>query len=147
MELKYQNGQLEPGIYELELNYVEREFCYNEHRKWLFEGIKLAIADLQKIGCIYIYLDGSYVTKKILPKDFDLCWDESNIDLVASSRVCPELFDPGWKFEKFKSRYRGDVAPANSIADQDRGINYLGYFMEDRQGRDKGIVKIFIGKT
>jgi len=147
MELRYTNGQLEPGIYELDLNQVEQEFCFNEHRKRLFEGIKLAIADLQKIGCKYIYLDGSFVTKKILPKDFDLCWDESGIDLLAARRTCPEIFDPGWKFAKFKSRYGGDVVPATVIANQDRGISYLAFFMEDRQGRDKGIIRIFIGKT
>jgi hypothetical protein len=145
MELRYnEHGNLVPGFYDMSLEKVGSIFCFNRHRAWLFEGVKLAIEDLKKIDCKTVYLDGSYVTKIELPKDFDMCWDDTGLDLVKVSKICPPLFDCGWKMKKMKARYRGDVAPANSIADMDKGINFLGFFTEDKQGRDKGIIRISI---
>ncbi len=143
MNLQYNNfGNLMPGMFDGTLEEAKSIFCFNERRKWLFEGLELAVQDLKSIGCQRIYLDGSYVTKKLLPDDYDMCWDDNGINLVWVSQVCPSLTDAGRKMEKIKARYRGDVAPANNIADLKKGINFLGYFMEDRQGRDKGIVRI-----
>jgi hypothetical protein len=145
MALRYnEQGNLEPGFYDMSLEEVRSIFCHNKHRSWLFEGIELAIEHLKKIGCKTIFLDGSYITKKELPKDFDLCWDDTDLSIVTAAKICPELFDCGWRMQKMKNRYRGDVAPANSIADFNKGINFLGYFTEDKQGRDKGIIRISI---
>jgi hypothetical protein len=143
MAIEYNEfGNLKYGTYEMSIDEFRITFCYNEHRLWLFEGMQLAIEHLKKIGCEAIYVDGSFVTKKIMPSDYDLCWDDTGINLVNVSRACPSLTDAGRKMEKIKKVYRGDVAPANNIADLKKGINFLGYFMEDKQGRAKGIIRI-----
>jgi len=145
MELTYASfGALEPGIYPMTWEEFKEKFGYNEYRAWLLEGLEWAIADLKKIGCKAIFVDGSFITKKILPGDFDLCWEEEGVDLVAASKICPGLFDCGRKMEKIKARYRGDVAPSESIADIKKDITFLGLFTEDRQGRAKGIIRISI---
>jgi hypothetical protein len=120
-------------------------FGYNEWRRWLLEGIELAISDFRTIGCKAFYANGSFVKKgEEEPGDFDICWEDDGIDLLKAGQRCPGLFDGGKKMQKIKDRYRGDVVPANNIADMDRGINFLGFFMEDKEGRDKGIIRIEI---
>ena len=145
MGLKYnQLGNLEPGIYEMDWDEFKDEFGFNEHRRWLLEGAEIAIEDLRTVGCEAIYMDGSFITKKIEPKDYDLCWEDEGINLVDVAKMCRPLIDLGWKKSKMLERYRGDVGPANNIADMDKGITFLGYFTEDKQGRDKGIIRIEI---
>lgn len=145
MELRYnQFGNLEPGTYEMEWDEFKNVFGISAHRCWLIEGMEFAIDDLKTIGCTAIYIDGSFVTKKIVPTDYDLCWEDTGISLVEVKEKCYPLVDGGWKMQKIKERYRGDVAPASNIADMKKCINFLGYYTEDKQGRNKGIIKVKI---
>jgi hypothetical protein len=139
-----QFGNLEPGFYDMEWDDFKEVFGFNEHRRWLLEGAELAIEDLRTVNCETIYMDGSFITKEQDPEDYDLCWDDTNIRLVEVMKKCYPLVDAGWKMSKIRARYRGDVAPANNIADMKKCINFLGYFTEDKQGRDKGIIRIKI---
>ena len=41
---------------------------------------------LRLAGCRTVYIDGSFVTNKEIPNDFDACWEEAG--------VAPELLDP-----------------------------------------------------
>jgi len=145
MALEYNEfGYLKPQIHPIDWGEFKELFGYNDHRRWLLEGMEIAICDLKTIGCQVFYADGSFITPEELPGDFDICWEDDGIDIRKAHAKCPALFDVGRKFERMKARYRGDVVPANHIADWDRGINYLGFFMEDRQGREKGIIRIDI---
>jgi hypothetical protein len=145
MELEYDEfGNLIDKVFTLSWDQFKDLFGYTEWRQWLLQGMELAIADLKKVGCKAIYADGSFVTKKESPGDFDLCWEDEGIDLVKAWQQCPSLFDGGRKMQKIKDRYRGDVVPANNTADTDRGISFLGFFMEDKEGREKGIIRIEI---
>ena len=45
------------------------------HRAELLAGLLDALHDLQRAGCRLAYLDGSFVTDKDAPGDYDLCWD------------------------------------------------------------------------
>lgn len=145
MALEYNEmGYLKPEIHLMSWVEFRETFGYNSHRQELLEGMELAIEDLRSIGCKAIFVDGSFITPEELPGDFDLCWEDKGVDILKAYAKCPPLFDVGRKFEKMKKRYRGDVVPASHEADWDRGINYLGFFMEDREGREKGIIRIEI---
>lgn len=145
MELEYDEfGNLRYETFTMSLAKFKEQFGFNERRQWLLAGLDLAIADLKAIGCTAFYADGSFVTQVEEPGDFDICWVDDGIDLIKARQQSPGLFDGGKKLQKIKERYRGDVLPANNIADHDRGINVLGFFMEDKEGREKGIIRIEI---
>lgn len=138
------HGNLEDGIYDMTIDEVREKFCFTEIRKWLFEGLLIAIEHLRKVGCTTIYLDGSFVTKKRNPTDYDMCWDDTGFNLINVKKICPELLDPGWKNKKMLERYRGEVIPMNNT-NPVTGINYFSLFTKDKENATtKGIIRVKI---
>ena len=75
------NGVLSVGIHDVETwHELEGFLGFNQHRRELLTGLKQACYLLAKAGCKTVYLDGSFVTSKEFPNDFDACWDTTNID-------------------------------------------------------------------
>ena len=105
----------------------------------LLEGIREALENLKNAGCQVAYIDGSFVTGKSYPKDFDACWDEDGVDPTALDPVLLR-FKVGMVTQKQK--YLGELYPAQSIADGD-GRTYLEFFqIESFTETPKGIVAI-----
>jgi hypothetical protein len=71
---------LPPGAHAANLEDVAIAFATNAWRRELFDGLVLASGKLRFAGCSAIYLDGSYVTGKPRPADFDACWDPAGVD-------------------------------------------------------------------
>ncbi len=117
-------------------------FNFNKHREKLFAGIELAVSELRAVGCRCIYVNGSFITRKDYHEDFDICWDEEGVDLDLLTKSYRGLVDFGHKMKTMKQRYGGDIVPMTSIADGKKGIIFLWFFQEDRQGRQKGIIRI-----
>jgi hypothetical protein len=134
------SGNLPPGIHEALLDEVRVRYATNLHRRRLFLGLQQVVADLQAAGCRRIYVDGSFVTSKRTPKDFDCCWEPAgvNLDLLP-----PELSGyVGNRRAAQQARYMGDIFPADSPEDE-LAANFLGYFQRDkRTGEAKGIIAI-----
>ena len=89
-----------------------------------------------------VYINGSFVTSKEFPNDYDACWEETGVDPTA---LDPALltFDPGRATQKAK--YMGELFPASSIAGSD-GFSFREFFQIDKgTGRPKGIVAIDLG--
>ncbi len=61
-------------------------YGYNVRRRMLMVGLWAALRNLKSAGCRTVWLNGSFVSVKEEPNDFDACWDESGVD--------PELLDP-----------------------------------------------------
>ena len=102
----------------------------------------MAIDSLRWAGCHTVYIDGSFVTSKEMPNDFDACWEEEG---VAPELLDPELlrFDAGRAMQK--ARYLGELFPA-SIEATAEGLSFLEFFQTDRgTGRSKGIVAVELG--
>ena len=57
-------------------------------------GLRAALIDLRNAGCRIAYIDGSFVTDKEFPGDYDGCWDMTGVDLEAIDPVLYE-FTPG----------------------------------------------------
>jgi len=97
---------------------------------------------LRLAGCRTAYVDGSFVTAKESPGDFDVCWDARG---VRASLLDPVLliFYQGRALQKAK--YGGEFFPAHFPADVS-GITYLEFFQQDKHtNATKGIVALDLG--
>ena len=98
--------------------------------------------NLESAGCRTVYLNGSFVTRKAMPNDFDACWEETGVDPTALDPVLL-TFDPGRVAQKAK--FLGELFPASIIADTN-GLSFLEFFQTDKEtGRPKGILAIDLG--
>lgn len=76
-----------------------------------------------------LYLDGSFVTSKQIPADFDACWDSAGVD---PGLLDPVLLDFSGGRAAQKVKYRGELLPSSV---------FLDFFQIDKQsGRSKGII-------
>ena len=46
---------------------------------------------LKAAGCRTIYINGSFVTTKAEPGDFDACWDKDDVDIDYLRKNAPTL--------------------------------------------------------
>ena len=105
-------------------------------------GIKDAAENLKNAGCQTLYINGSFVTNKEVPNDFDACWEEAGVDPVVLDPVLL-TFDPGRATQKAK--YSGELFPSSAMASRD-GFSFLEFFQTDKEtGRRKGIIAIDLG--
>lgn len=133
------DGLLPPGIHWATWQEVFDRFGTNEHRKLLLAGLREAFIALKNAGCHAAYIDGSFVTNKETPDDFDACWDPTNID---PHRLDPVLlrFEPGRATQKAK--YGGELF-ISTMRDGNPGPVMLEFFQSDKNsGKRKGIVAI-----
>ena len=93
---------------------------------------------LRLAGCGTIYLDGSFVTAKAEPGDFDACW---NIEGIHAELIAPIFFDFSDGRAAQKEQFGGEFFPAQ-LPEGGTGKNWLDFFQQDREGRPKGIVII-----
>ena len=129
---------LPPGIHDASLREVEERFATNDHRKRLFDGFRRAVQALGAAGCTVIYLDGSFVTEKPRPYDFDACWDDTGVD---ANRLDPVLLDFSDQRRAQKRKYQGELFPAAAAAAPGRA--FIDFFQTDRHtGRKKGIIRV-----
>lgn len=66
-------GLLPPGIHKAAWREVVVRFGTTRHRRKLLGGLKRALKTLRAAGCRRVYIDGSFVTAKSKPGDFDAC--------------------------------------------------------------------------
>ena len=97
-------------------------FATNVWRRDLYIGLVDACGRLHRAGCQTVYLDGSYVSGKPRPGDFDACWDPSGVD--------PAKLDPVFlRFENGRAAQKAEFKGE--------------FFQHDRfSGKQKGIIAI-----
>lgn len=123
-------------------NEIVDRYGTTEYRTSLLTGLRAALESLKAAWCRWAYLDGSFVTSKEAPADFDACWEVSGVD---ADRLHPELLDFGNARVAQKRRYGGELFPANAMA-APPNTRYLEFFQSDRHsGEAKGIVAIDLG--
>jgi hypothetical protein len=135
------NGNLPPGIHVATLKEVEERFAYNSYRQNLFNGLKLLVKELSKAGCTRLYLNGSFITDKVQPNDYDACWEIENIQPT----IDPLLLNPFKQLAEIKSKYKGDIFPR--IPELMKGIDHLEIFQLDINVNIKGIIVIELGEN
>ena len=94
---------------------------------------------LKRAGCGTVYVDGSFVTAKPQPMDFDACWA---IDGVDPNRLDPVFLDFSNSRAKQKARFGGEFFPAD-LPEGMTGKTLLEFFQTDKEtGAPKGIVAL-----
>lgn len=130
---------LPPGAHAASLENVAAVFATNTWRRTLFEGLLLASGKLRLAGCTAIYLDGSYVTGKPIPRDFDACWDPSGVD---GTKLDPVFLDFRNGRAAQKAAFKGEFFPSSMLC-TDVGQSFVDFFQIDRfTGQQKGIISI-----
>ncbi len=138
------SGRLPVGIHNANWREFKRRFGWNERRQTLIAGLRKAGDLLYRAGCRKIYIDGSFITNRELPGDFDACWDESGVDLNFLIRIAPELFDMRNKCAVQKAKFGGEFFPAMTISGSSRKT-FLDFFQFDtRTQTAKGIICIYL---
>ena len=136
------DGLLPAGIHWSDWDEFSDRFGRTPWRRRLTAGLRAALANLASAGCSVVYINGSFVTSKDVPNDYDACWEEAGVDPTFLDPVLL-TFDPGRVTQKAK--YMGELFPASSIADAD-GFSFREFFQTDKNtGRPKGIVAIDLG--
>ncbi|MEJ0099375.1 MAG: hypothetical protein WDO12_06385 [Pseudomonadota bacterium] len=74
------SGLLPPGVHQAQWAEIVQRFGQNAVRQWLLHGLKRALDALKAAGCTDAYLDGSFVTAKAAPGDYDLCWSVTGVN-------------------------------------------------------------------
>lgn len=87
-------------------------------------------------GCHTVYVDGSFVTEKAVPADYDACWELEGVD---HNRLDPILIDFRYNRISQKVKYMGELFPVHSPVG-DVGKQMLNFFQTDKNGNPKGIV-------
>jgi hypothetical protein len=134
---------LPPGIHWASLTEIGARFGQTAHRAWLFEGATAVAEALRRANCARMYLDGSFVTEKIHPNDFDGCWDATNVNVKFLDPVLLN-FDNGRAAQKEK--YRGEMFIADGW-NMGAGT-FLEFFQREKlTGLSKGVVGVDLQQT
>ena len=127
-----------PGEHPADWPAIVERFGTTPWRRKLLDGLASALRDLRTAGCKRACIDGSFITTKEHPGDFDVCWDLENVDFDVIDKVLL-TFDAGRGAQKAK--YRGEMFPADAAADP-LGTLFRDFFQRDRDGNPKGIIVI-----
>jgi hypothetical protein len=136
------SGNLPPGIHEATWGELVARYGVTPHRVRLLTGLKEALDALKTSGCRRVYVDGSFVTAKDDPADFDGCWEAAGVN---PDLLHPVLLDFSGRRSAQKARYGGEYFVAHAPADR-LGNRFVDFFQRDKvTGEPKGIIAIDLG--
>ena len=133
-------GELPPGEHPATLNQIELRYATNPIRRAQYEGLVRACSALAAAGATTVWLNGSYITAKTEPGDYDATFDTDNLDWIALGLDEPELLDFDAPRSTQKRTYGGELIP-----NVPGGVNFVDFFQHDRNGNRKGIIRIDLG--
>ena len=103
-------------------------------------GLLAACRNLAEAGCKELLLDGSFVTAKTMPGDYDGAWETAGVDV---ERLDPVFLNAANGFAAVRAKYLGDLFPASGVAEP--GVLFRDFFQTDRDGVEKGVVLLDLG--
>ncbi|MBG0800528.1 hypothetical protein IYW40_03330 [Methylocystis sp. H4A] len=109
------------------------------HRKRLIGLMQKLIVHLKEVQCQNLYVDGSFVTNKEVPNDYDACWDVTGVKIELIDPVLLDFKPEGKK--KMAIKYGGDLRP-DKFSPSGANVVYLVFFQTDRDGDPKGIIHL-----
>ena len=134
-----ENGNLPPGIHQATWAEIVGRFGGTEHRRQLLGGLCAALDSLKTAGCKRAYIDGSLITSKDVPNDFDGCWEPDGVNPQLLDPVLLEFAD-GRVAQKTK--FLGELFIAETRVLR-IGSTFLAFFQQDKEtGDPKGIIGI-----
>lgn len=133
------DGSLPAGIHWADWEEIEIRFALTPHRRRLLQGFREGAKVLKAAGCKVVFLDGSFVTTKEMPADFDACWAIQDVD---ADKLDPVLLDFSDRRAAQKTRFQGEFFPAD-IPEGLSGKTFIEFFQRDKEtGEPKGVVAL-----
>jgi hypothetical protein len=130
-------GVLPAGVHPALWREVIDRYGWNAHRLSLLLGIRATLDALNVAGSRNLWLDGSFVTNKEIPSDWDGCWSYEHVDL-ASLDLALRGYTPDQRAIR-KSKFLGDIFVAGAT-EAGSGLPFVDFFQQTRDGSRKGIV-------
>lgn len=134
-------GRLPPGEHIAVWDEIVDRFGWTERRRRLLDGLAEALELLGAAGRRRVWVNGSFVTAKDEPDDFDACWDTDGVDLDALDPILLDLSD-GRRAQK--DRFGGELFP--NVTESQSGLSFSDFFQNERDTTRKGIVVIHLSK-
>lgn len=135
-----EHGNLPPGVHWAEWEEFKDRFGTTPRRSRMIDGLQMAMQQLKAAGCRTIYINGSFVTSKLAPQDFDACWDRDEVDMNYLKTDAPRLRNYADRAAQ-KAFYRGEIFPADQpVGSYD--LTSYELFQRDRERNPKGIIAI-----
>lgn len=123
-------GYLPPGKpYNATWEEFTARFETTANRKVLIDGLYQALVALKTAGCRSVYVNGSFITSKAEPRDWDGCWEMEGVNFNV---LDPLIVDEEFHHMKRKKKYLGDLFLQ---APRLPGRNFVSFFQRDRDGR------------
>lgn len=134
------NGLLPPGLHwAVSPDELAQRFASGTRRRRLFDGFLEGAYLLRFAGCRFLYLDGSFVSTKERPNDFDACWDPLGVEC---EKLDPIFMDFRNGCLSQKQRFGGEFFPSSSKAESPFRT-FFEFFQTDKDtGNAKGLVAI-----
>jgi len=131
-------GVLPPGVHDATLHEVRRRFgTGSATRRRLMRGLAAVLVIARRAGARYLYLNGSFVTDKREPLD----WDGVLVFPVGSNSGSADALLLADR-DSIRVEYEGDLF---TISEEDRDVLHhlvAIVFATDRQKRPKGLLRI-----
>lgn len=135
-----ETGRLPEGEHVAPWDEVVERFGWTQRRRKLLDGLAEEVEILEAAGCRRLWLNGSFVTAKDEPGDFDVCWDTDGVDLDV---LDPVVLDLSNARAAQKERFGGELFP--NVVESGSGLVFAEFFQNERDTGRKGIVLIVIG--
>lgn len=127
-------GNLPPGIHEATWQEIQERFGWNTERQRMLEGLRKALLILKEAGCQTAYINGSFVTTKDIPNDFDVYWSPYSVDFAKLKGLEPSFLTASQGGRKQqKATYGGEFFFSKGM---------LKLFQETREKTAKGIIAL-----
>ena len=135
------NGQgiLPPGQHSCDWTELITRYSTRGRRQKLTTGLLTGLQMLKQAGCRTAYIDGSFVTAKLLPNDVDVAYEAGEVELLRLRQLDPVFFDFGSQRFQQRKKYSAEFFLADTPCDP-HGRTFLDFFQEDRDGSPKGIL-------
>lgn len=136
------DGNLPPGIHLATWTEFARRYGTTRHWQRLLSGLEDALVVLKDAGCQRVYVDGSFITEKRVPNDYDAAWEPTGVDVAKLLSLEPVFrdFDNGRAAQKAK--FLGEFVPS-SLQETSVGKTFLDFFQIDKDtGSAKGIIAL-----
>jgi len=122
-------------------DWAELVSCFGQggRRQKLLEGLNAGLKILRQAGCRTVYIDGSFVTTKLLPNDIDVVYEAGEPELIRLLELDPILLDFSNRRFQQKKKYGTEFFLADTPCNP-QGDTFLNFFQKDRDGIPKGIL-------
>jgi len=130
---------LPPGVHDTTIAEVHAKYAINPHRQKLFQGLLIGLGNIFSCGCQQIFLNGSFITAKPMPQDYEVAWDPANVDPTGLDPLFLNLMH-GTDLQKQK--YGGEYFPSSWVEARS-GKRFVDFFQTEKfTGQPKGILRI-----